>query len=217
MLCNLSIFLYKSLQNSLNRLPKSLVRNFPYTVDGGNINPLYQLESLVSTGLTRGSLSWLVATYETRLVEEDMRAHLYFYKSMSLFMTHLRCIKPARVHSKSWFGQDPINFFRMSKRFQTFWQIKWKHFECRKKGVESSDIVSERLIFFQIWYGIFRTPFFTEIFLSKFLQSKILPYLMSKKFCLEKWPCRKNSVHYLTKILCTEKFRMSKFFNLFQC
>ena len=132
-------------------------------------------------------------------------------------MTHLRCIEPARVHSKSWFGQDPINFFRMSKRFQTFWLIKWKHFECRKKGVESSEIVSERLIFFQIWYGIFRTPFFTvEIFLSKFLQSKILPNLMSKKFCLEKWPCRKNSVHHLTKILCTEKFRMLKFFNLFQ-
>ena len=37
----------------------------------------------------------------------------------------------------------------MSKRFQTFWQIKWKHFECRKKGVESSDIVSESLIFFK--------------------------------------------------------------------
>ena len=37
-----------------------------------------------------------------------MRAHLYFYKSMSLFMTHLSCIEPARVHSKSWFGRDPI-------------------------------------------------------------------------------------------------------------
>ena len=36
-----------------------------------------------------------------------MRAHLYFYKSMSLFMTHLSCSQPAGVHAKSWFGQDP--------------------------------------------------------------------------------------------------------------
>ena len=41
-----------------------------------------------------------------------MRAHLYFYKSMSLFMTHLRCIEPARVHAKSWFWQDPICHFQ---------------------------------------------------------------------------------------------------------
>ena len=37
-----------------------------------------------------------------------MRAHLYFYKYMSLFMTHLSCSQPARVHAKSWFGQVPI-------------------------------------------------------------------------------------------------------------
>ena len=37
-----------------------------------------------------------------------MRAHLYFYKLMSLFKTHLSCSQAARVHAKSLFGQDPI-------------------------------------------------------------------------------------------------------------
>ena len=37
-----------------------------------------------------------------------MRAHLYFYKYMSLFITHLSCSQPPRVHAKSWFGQVPI-------------------------------------------------------------------------------------------------------------
>ena len=30
--------------------------------------------------------------------------------NMSLFMNHLRCTEPARVHAKSWFGQDPIQY-----------------------------------------------------------------------------------------------------------
>ena len=39
----------------------------------------------------------------------DELSSLLLQVNMSLFMTHLRCIEPARVHAKSWFGQDPIN------------------------------------------------------------------------------------------------------------
>ena len=137
-----------------------------------------------------------------------MRAHLYFYKSMSLFMTHLRCIEPARVHLKSWFGQDPINFFRMSKIFQTFWQIKWKYFECRKKSTfffivlkvrNLFDIVSERLNFFEFGVEFLRLHFLMSKFFCRNSCSRNF-YAMKrrKNSVVKKSPCRKNSVEINT-------------------
>ena len=104
--------------------------------------------------------------------------------------------------------KELINFFRMSKRFHIFWQIKWKHFECRKKSTlffivlkvwNLFDIVSERLNFFEFSVEFLRCHFLLSKFFSRNSCSRNF-YAMKcrKNSVVKKSPCRKNSVEINT-------------------
>ena len=52
-------------------------------------------------------LRWVIKGSLT-CTSRDELSSLLLQVNISLFMIHLRCIEPARVHAKSWFVQDPI-------------------------------------------------------------------------------------------------------------
>ena len=136
--------------------------------------------------------SFLVRNLYVKKIQPALKAMLDFFE----------CRKFSQVK------KELINFFRMSKRFQTFWQIKWKHFECRKKSTfffivltlwNLFDIVSERLNFFEFSVEFLRRHFLLSKFFCRNSCSRNF-YAMKrrKNSVVKKSPCRKNSVEINT-------------------
>ena len=85
----------------------------PLIRDGGNTNPSYQLQPLVSTDLTRGFLSWLGATRE-----------ISWYSGLELILG-VRILPPSLMGSRYrynpwWSGRNQIycHFYRSSDQFK---------------------------------------------------------------------------------------------------